>query len=68
MNNKHLDNLVAIGSIRQYEYVSLDEEGNIGEGEFRNTQRLIIHLHDGEKIVVECFCSGSSEDTVLIIS
>lgn len=68
MNNTHLDNLVAKGSIRSYEYVGLDDEGNIGEGAYRNTQRLVLLLADGERIVVECFCSGSSQDTELIIN
>jgi hypothetical protein len=68
MNSTHLDNLVAKGSIRSYEYVGLDDEGNIGEGAFRNTQRLVLQLADGERIVVECFCSGSSQDTELIIT
>ena len=68
MNNTHLDNLVAKGSLRSYEYVGLDDEGNLGEGAYRNTQRLVLQLADGERIVVECFCSGSSENTELIIN
>lgn len=68
MNNTYLDNLVAKGSLRSYEYVDLDDEGNLGQGAYRNTQRLVLQLADGERIVVECFCSGSSENTELIIN
>jgi len=40
MKNETLDKLVSKGDILYYEYQNLDEEGNPGESEFRNTERL----------------------------
>ena len=69
MNNTHLDNLVSKGSISSYEYENMDENGEIGKvGAYRNSQRLTFHFPNGESLTIDCFCSGSSEDTELIIS
>jgi len=68
MKDDKLENLVKLGYIRSYEYADLDEDGNIGQtGDFRNTQKLILHFSNDHKLTIDCFCSGSSENTVLII-
>ena len=68
-SNKHLDNLVKMGHILSYEYVDVDEDGNVGlKGDFRNSERLILHFSNEQSLTIETFCSGSSEDTVLSIS
>lgn len=69
MKHKHLDHLIQAGVISSYEYVNMDEEGNVGQtSRFRNSQRLSLLLSGGESITIDCFCSGSSEDTVLVIA
>ena len=60
---KKLDRLVENGTILSYSIENVDENGNLGESEFRNTQRLRIVFTDLEELVVSTFCSGTSEDT-----
>jgi hypothetical protein len=69
IKNNHLENLKQSGIIHSYEYVGMDEEGNIGQkSSFRNSQRLAIYFNGGESITIDCFCSGSSQNTVLVIA
>lgn len=67
-----LDELVSNGLIFSYELVNVDENGNetnlSNQKGFRNTQKLKIVFNNGPTLVVETFCSGSSENTTLHFS
>jgi hypothetical protein len=67
VKNETLDKLVSKGDIVYYEYQNLDEEGNPGKSSFRNTERLTLLFPSGNRITFDTFCSGSSENTSLII-
>ena len=69
MKNAYLDQLVDSKVIEGYRYIDMDEEGNEGvKSSFRNTQSLTIFLNGEKSIKIDCFCSGSSENTNLIIT
>ena len=69
MKHNHLEYLKQSGIIQSYEYVNMNEEGNIGQtSNYRNTQRLSLYFTGGESITIDCFCSGSSENTELMIA
>ncbi len=64
-----LNQLVSVGQIKSYLIQDVDEEGNIGKtSDYRNAERLTIEFHSGQTLTIDCFCSGSSENTVLCIS
>ncbi len=64
-----LDNLVNNSDIVSYELVDIDEDGNVGKSSpCRNTQRLILNFASGSQLVIDTFCSGTNEDTELILS
>lgn len=68
MNNKKLDSLVLDGAIQSYSLVNVSEDGVEGQSsKFRNTERLKLVFHNGKELVIDTFCSGSSEDSVLIL-
>ena len=67
MKNETLDKLVSKGDILYYEYQNLDEEGNPGESEFRNTERLTFLFPSGNRITFDTCCSGESQNTSLFI-
>jgi hypothetical protein len=68
MKNDTLDKLVDRGLIRYYDIQDLDEDGHVGkQSKFRNTQRLILVFYTGQQLVIDSFCSGSAENTVLNI-
>lgn len=68
MSNE-LDSLVNNGDIVSYQLVDVDEGGNVGKSSpFRNTQRLILNFASGSQLVMDTFCSGSNENTELILS
>ena len=70
MNNEtKLNELVTNGAIKSYVLINVDEDGNVGKtSNFRNTERLTLLFGNGESLTINTFCSGSAEDTVLIIS
>ena len=68
MQHPILDSLVANGTIRSYSFEAYDEDGNLGIGKFRNTERLTLTFIDGRVLKLDTFCSGSSEDTSILIS
>lgn len=68
MKNKTLDELVNNGIIHSYELVNLDDCGNVGKSKFRNTEQLKIIFPNGDELEIGTFCSGSAEDTMLLIS
>lgn len=66
MIDQILDMLVAENAIKRYSYANVDEEGNVGkESRFRNTQRLTLELNSGQRLQIDSFCSGCSENTTL---
>lgn len=69
MKNPVLDKLVSLGTIAGYDYENVDNEGNEGRvSDDRNSERLYLYFKDGQKLVLETVCSGSNENTELIIS
>jgi hypothetical protein len=74
MTNDRLEELVKSGTIKSYQYVDVDAYGNykgtddyIG-GDSRNTQRVVMFFNDGQNVIIDTICSGSLENTDLIIS
>lgn len=71
-NHKLLDALVDNKTIANYELLTINADGEIetiaDENVSRNTERLIITFNNGEKLTIDTFCSGSNENTHLIIS
>jgi len=67
VKNESLDFLVEKGDIVFYTYENLDEEGNPGEGEFRNTERLTLLFSSGNKLILDTCCSGMNQNTVLMM-
>jgi hypothetical protein len=69
MKNIVLDKLVSLGTIAGYDYENVDNEGNEGRvSDDRNSERLYLYFKDGQKLVLDTVCSGSNENTEIIIS
>lgn len=69
MKNQILDKLLGSGSIAGYDYVNVDEDGNVNQkSKFRNSEQIILYFNNGEKLILDTFCSGSEENTVFCIS
>ena len=66
--NKILDQLVLDNSISSYRLENIDENGKIGKSKCRNTERLTLNFPNGNKLVLDTFCSGCLEDTCFFIS
>jgi hypothetical protein len=64
MTNKELDKLVVNGTLTGYELFT--EEFELGSGS-RETEKLVLSFPNGSKLTIDTFCSGSSENTCLII-
>jgi hypothetical protein len=64
LTNDVLDSLVLSKDISSYSYQEVPEE----ESKFRKTEKLELTFPSGRKLVLDTFCSGSSENTCLIIS
>jgi predicted protein tyrosine phosphatase len=60
---KRLKELVRFGTILTYEIVNLDEDGNVGESDSRNSEKLTLTFPDGEDLSIVTFCSGCLENT-----
>ena len=63
-----IDNLVKIGILKSFSIENLDINGNIGVSDYRNTERLTLIFPNDEKLILDTFCSGCSENTAIIIS
>lgn len=73
MEIKILEELVENKTIDSYVLNDINEDGKIiidptDEGDFRNTQELIINFINGNSIKISTFCSGSSENSSLDIN
>jgi hypothetical protein len=69
MNTKDVLNFLVDNEIVQGAMIySLDENGNVGESKFRNSERLVLLFNNGKKLVIDTICSGSAEDTSLILN
>ena len=68
--NSSLDRLVENGTIDSYSIENYDSFGKAGNLDSRgsNTQRLTLIFPNREKLVIDTYCSGSLQNTVLIIS
>ncbi len=65
------DYLVQQGYIKSYQFAVLDESGKIITGKrsrMRETDQLTLVFPNNEKIVIDTFRSGSSENTHLQIT
>jgi hypothetical protein len=64
-----LNNLVSSGAITDYDLVKVSDNGVEGEESAnRNSERLTLYFANGKKLIIDTFCSGSSEDTKLFFS
>lgn len=65
-----LENLVKTGVLKSYSLKTLDVDGNpitnLGN-DMRETDELELVFPSGETLVISTFCSGSAENTSLII-
>lgn len=68
MKDETLNKLVEHGTIISYEYLNLDEEGNVGESKFRNTEQVKLVFPNGKSLTIDTFCSGCNENTSLSFS
>ena len=69
MTNPILDALVEKGVIKDYRYVEMDEAGDIGEiSDMKNSEHLVLYFNSGDALGLTTICSGSLENTSLIIS
>lgn len=66
-----LQGLVSTGDIKSYLLQTVNEEGEVvsdnSEG-FRNSDRLTITFPSGNILMLETCCSGSSENTSLMMT
>jgi hypothetical protein len=58
-----LESLKVRGVIADYQHIELDEYGNPGRSDLRNSERLIITFPGGEKLTLTTWCSGCAENT-----
>jgi len=69
MIHTKLDELVAREAILSYKYINLDQNGMESKPTGnRNTEQLEIIFSNGMNLTIETFCSGTFENTNLIIS
>jgi hypothetical protein len=76
MKNIILEELVRLGTIKEYQFTSVDSFGNsFGDSDYnddsdtngRNNEVLKLSFNDGSVIKITSFCSGAMENTNLII-
>jgi hypothetical protein len=60
---KTLDELVKSGDILSHHTENLDDEGNVGKSNSRNSERLTIKFPSGNQLVIGTWCSGCAENT-----
>lgn len=64
MDNEELDMLVSIGSLLGYKYSTVEFEPGSGN---RATEQLVLLFPNGSALKLDTFCSGSSQNTVLVV-
>jgi len=64
IKNKVLDTLTAKGFIAGYNFSIQEEEPGSG---MRETDRLVLFFSDGTCLKLDTFCSGSAENTSILI-
>lgn len=66
---KKLDELVKKGLIKSYCVTNISEDGvPDAVSKFRNTEQLVLEFTMDDKLTIDTFCSGMSENTTLFIS
>lgn len=65
MKDEILQDLVSNGDLVSYEYDNVEDE--IGSC-FRETEKLVLNFPSGKRLVLDTFCSGSGQNTCLMIS
>lgn len=69
MNNSILEELVNIGDLKSYNYQIIEDNfGSDFSSDFREAERVTLVFPSGTKLVLETFCSGSSQNTYFMIS
>jgi hypothetical protein len=64
-----MNRLVSKGIILDWILENVDENNEVNKtSRFRNTERLTIYFHDDEKLVIDTICSGSAENTIILVS
>lgn len=64
LTDDKLDDLVESGTISSYEYTDRKE---FPDSTSRNIERLVIIFPNGNKLELETFCVGRSENTSIMI-
>lgn len=67
-NIEKLAQLVDKKCLRSFSIVDVDENGKEGQSKFCNSERLTLTFPNGETLVVNEVCSGSSENISLFLS
>lgn len=68
MINNKIQQLVDNGTLASYTYTKVDENGiPEQESKSRNTEALVLKFPNGEVLKLSTFCSGFSENTILVI-
>lgn len=55
------------GVIKNYHYLHLDENGDLGHSEMRNTERLVLTFNNGDVLTIDTVCTGVLENTEMFI-
>ena len=58
-----LDELVGSKTISAWKIENINENGEVGISQYRNTQRLTLTFCNGEVLVIDTICSGRSGNT-----
>lgn len=61
---EQLDRLKTENMIVSYKIENIDDGGDVGKSNFRNSERMTLEFPNGSSLVINTFCSGSAEDTV----
>lgn len=63
---ERLQELVVAGDLNGFRILTINDSGKKGRSDCRNREALVIVLPSGKKLMVDTFCSGSAQDTVLM--
>ncbi len=61
-----LDALVTSGAISSWELKEINDVGDEGVSEFRNSEKLKLTFPNGSNLVISTVCSGCSENTSFV--
>jgi len=64
MKDEILQDLVSNGDLLSYEYENIED---VPGSYFRETERLILVFPSGKNLILDTFCSGSGQNTCLMI-